>query len=52
MTGNVIGDILLVLMIIWGGGFIGMGILFYVEYRRDCKRYGKDKADEMWRRRR
>lgn len=34
----------------WAVAFLLAPIAQWIEYKRDCKKYGKEQADEIWRR--
>ena len=50
ITGNIETDVLIILAIGWVGAILLLPIAQWIEYKRDCKRHGKEKADEIWRR--
>ena len=50
ITGSVILDVLCLLCFGWVGAFILIPVAQWIEYKRDCKKYGKDQADEIWER--
>lgn len=50
ITGEVLTDVLMLLTIAWGGAILLLPIGQWVEYKRDCRKYGKEQADEIWRR--
>lgn len=50
ITGSALLDTLLFLTIGWGGAILLLPIGQWIDYKRDCKKYGKDQADEIWKR--
>ena len=34
----------------YAGAFLLLPFAQFIEYKRDCKRHGKDQANEIWRR--
>lgn len=34
----------------WAGAFLLLPLAQWIDYKRDCKKHGKDQADEIWRR--
>ena len=48
--GSPLIDALAVLAIGWVGAFLLVPIAQWIEYKRDCKKHGKEQADEIWRR--
>ena len=50
VTGDVLIDVLMLLAIAWVGAILLLPVGQWIDYKRDCKKYGKDQADEIWRR--
>lgn len=50
ITGSIALDVLLLLVIGWVGAILLLVIGQWIAYKRDCKKYGKSKAYEIWRR--
>jgi len=50
ITGSIIGDVITFLAIGFVGAFLLLPIGQWIDYKRDCKKLGKDQADEIWRR--
>ena len=50
ITGDILTDVLTILAIAWAGAILLLPIGQWVEYKRDCKKYGKKLADEIWKR--
>ena len=50
ITGNVLTDVLLLLVIAWAGAILLLPIGQWIAYKKDCKKYEKEQADEIWRR--
>lgn len=43
-------DVFAFLGIGYAGAFLLIPIAQWIEYKRDCKKHGKEQADEIWRR--
>lgn len=50
ILGDPLLDALAFVVIGWVGAILLLPIGQWIEYKRDCKRYGKPKADEIWKR--
>lgn len=50
MTGSIVLDAIAFLSIGWVGAIILLPICQWIAYKRDCKKYGKELADEIRRR--
>jgi len=50
ITGSIILDVLALLAIGWSGAFLLLPVGQWIGYKRDCKKHGKEQADEIWRR--
>jgi len=50
ITSDILTDVLTLLAIAWVGAILLLPIGQLVEYKKDCKKYGKEQADEIWRR--
>ena len=50
ITGNIMLDVLTMLIIGYVGAFLLLPIGQWIIYRRDVKKHGKEQADEIWRR--
>lgn len=50
ITGSIILDVLVLLAIGWSGAFLLLPVGQWICYKRDCKKHGKEQADEIWRR--
>ena len=52
ITGDILTDVFALLAIGWCGAILLLPIAQWIDYKRDCKKYGKKTADEIRRRRR
>ena len=50
ITGSIMLDVLVFLAIGWSGAFLLLPVGQWIDYKRDCKKHGKEQADEIWRR--
>ena len=50
ITGSVMLDVLALMAIGWCGAILLLPIGQWISYKRDCRKYGKEQADEIWRR--
>ena len=50
ITGNIMLDVLALLAIGYAGAFLLVPIYQWIDYKIDCKKHGKEQADEIWRR--
>ena len=50
ITGDVLTDVLTLLAIAWVGAILLLPVGQWVEYKKDCRKYGKEQTDEIWRR--
>lgn len=50
ITGDVLADVFMLLGIAWGSAILLLPIGQWIEYKKDCKKYGKELADEIWKR--
>ena len=50
VTGDVLIDVLMLLIIAWVGAILLLLVGQWIVYKWDCKKYGKEQADEIWRR--
>ena len=50
ILGNPLIDALAFVVIGWAAAILLVPIIQWTDYKRDCKRYGKEHADEIWRR--
>lgn len=50
ILGDPLLDVLAFVVIGWVGAILLLPIGQWIEYKRDCKKYGKSQADEIWRR--
>ena len=50
ITGNILTDVFMLLGIAWVGAILLLPVGQWIAYKRDCKKYGKEQADEIWRR--
>lgn len=50
ITGNILTDVLTILAIAWVGAILLLPMGQWIAYKKDCKKYGKAQADEIWRR--
>ncbi len=50
ITGDIMFDVLALLAIGWAGAILLVPVAQWIEYKRDCKKHGKEQADEIWRR--
>lgn len=49
ITGSIVIEGLLLFVIVLMGAFLLLCICALIAYKKDCKKYGKDLADEIWR---
>jgi len=50
ITGNVTVDVFALLAIGYAGAFLLIPLGQWISYKRDCKKHGKEQADQIWRR--
>ena len=50
ITGDILTDVFMFLGIAWGGAILLLPVGQWIAYKWDCKKYGKEQADEIWRR--
>ena len=50
ITGDVLTDVFMLLGIAWAGAILLLPVGQWVAYKWDCKKHGKEQADEIWRR--
>ena len=50
ILGRPILDALAFVTIGWVGAILFVPIGQWIQYKKDCKKYGKEQADEIWRR--
>lgn len=50
ITGSPLLDALTFVVFGWAGAFLLLPIGQWIDYRRDCRKHGKEQADEIWRR--
>lgn len=50
ITGDIMLDVFALLAIGYAGAFLLLPIYQWIDYKRDCKKHGKEQADEIWRR--
>jgi hypothetical protein len=50
ITGDIILDVFAFLTIGYVGAFLLLPVGQWIAYKRDCRKYGKEQADEIWRR--
>ena len=50
ITGNVTLDVFALLAIGYAGAFLLIPLGQWISYKRDCKKHGKEQADQIWRR--
>lgn len=50
ITGSLLIDAVGIVAIGWGIAFLMLPIVQWIDYKRDCKKYGKKTADEIRRR--
>lgn len=50
ITGDILTDVFMFLGIGYVGAILLLPIWQWVEYKKDCKKHGKEQADEIWRR--
>ena len=50
ITGDILTDVFMFLGIGYVGAILLLPIYQRIDYKRDCKKYGKEQADEIWRR--
>ena len=50
IMGDILTDVLMLLAIAWVVTILLLPVGQWVEYKKDCKKYGKEQADEIWRR--
>ena len=49
-TGSIMTDVFAFLAIGWAGAFLLVPIAQWISYKHDCKKHGKEQANEIWRR--
>ena len=50
ITGDVLTDVLTLLAIAWASAILLLPVGQWIDYKKDCKKHGKELADEIWRR--
>ena len=50
ITGDILTDVFMLLGIGYVGAFLLLPVYQWFAYKRDCEKYGKEQADEIWRR--
>ena len=50
ITGDILTDVFMFLGIAYVGAILLLPIWQWVEYKKDCKKHGKEQADEILRR--
>ena len=50
ILGSPIVDALAFVAIAWAGAILLLPLAQWIDYKRDCKKYGKEQADEIWKR--
>lgn len=50
LTGSIEVDVFAFLAIGWAGAMLLLPIGQWIAYKRDCRKHGKEQADEIWRR--
>lgn len=50
ITGDILNDVLTLLAVAWVGAILLLPIGQWIDYKRDCKKHGKEQSDEIWRR--
>ena len=50
IMGDILTDVLTLLAIAWVVTILLLPVGQWIAYKRDCKKYGKEQADEIWRR--
>ena len=50
IAGDILIDTLALLGIAWAGAILLLPVGQWIAYKRDCKKHGKEQADEIWRR--
>ena len=50
ITGRHLLDALAFVAVGWVGAFLLLPVGQWIAYRMDCKKHGKEQADEIWRR--
>lgn len=50
ILGDPLLDAIAFVAIGWVGAILLLPIGQWLEYKRDCKKYGKEQADEIWKR--
>lgn len=50
VTGDVLIDVLMLLTIEWVVTILLLPVVQWIAYKLDCRKYGKEQADEIWRR--
>lgn len=50
ITGDALLDVFMLLGVCYAVAFLLLPITQWIEYKRDCKKHGKEQADEIWRR--
>lgn len=50
ITGDVMPDVFALLAIGYSVAFLLIPLGQWISYKRDCKKHGKEQADEIWKR--
>lgn len=50
ILGNPMLDATVFVILCWAGAIIFVPLAQWIDYKNDCKKYGKEVADEIWRR--
>ena len=50
ITGSPILDALAFVIFGWAGALLLLPVGQWIGYKKDCKKYGKEQADEIWKR--
>ena len=50
ITGSPLLDALSFVALGWVGAFLLLPIGQWIDHKKDCKKHGKEQADEIWRR--
>ena len=50
ITGSTLLDALAFVVFGWAGALLLLPVGQWIDYKKDCKKHGKEQADEIWKR--
>lgn len=50
ILGDLMLDAIAFVILCWAGAIIFLPLAQWIDYKSDCKKYGKEEADDIWRR--